>query len=349
MKRKWKIALAASGAALAVLLGTVGVLDAVRQSRAASLDDQQAAVRWSSTSAQLSRFFADGAGITAERIPQIEKSVEEALLAASLAPEEGGRLWYHAYSAETEAYAMTERGSASVAVTVYGGEYFLIHQPTLVSGSYPGSDGSYAGSVFLDEAAAWSLFGAVDVVGMGLTLGGAPYTVCGVGRAPEGTLFDEAYGERGRAYVLWSSAAASGMKTCTVYEAVLPNPVDGFAEGIAETLFPASDDVVAVENSERFSIPALWKHLRQREQMGTRTSPVTYPWWENIARVTEYRCASLLSLEIVLLSCAALVILTWIGIVWMPAGRALARGAKAAKEWTEETYNRLTRPKKYRE
>ena len=104
-------------------------------------------------------------------------------------------------------------------------------------------------------------------------------------------------------------------------------------------------EYTVVENSRRFTVSALWEYITHMDTLGVRTSPVTYPWWENVARVAQYRCASLMIAEIVLYALALLLCLTWCGIVWKPAGDAIGRGFRAGKEWVEETYNRLTRPK----
>ena len=85
-----------------------------------------------------------------------------------------------------------------------------------------------------------------------------------------------------------------------------------------------------------------------KKKTESRSSAVTYPWWENIARVTEFRCATLLCVGTVLLACAALTVLVWIGIAWNPAERALKRGAVRLKDAAEEKYNDLTRVKKHK-
>jgi hypothetical protein len=197
--------------------------------------------------------------------------------------------------------------------------------------------------------AAWKLFGALHVVGMPVTVGGAEYIVCGVGKIPDGTLYDEAYGDTPRAYILLNSPGAARVTEITAYEIVLPEPIDGFAEDILSSHFSTGKNTISVENSARFSIPALWEYLQQRSQLGVRTSPVTFPWWENIARVTEYRCASLLLLEILLLSLAAVLVLVWVILLWNPTGRAIKHVLLLLRDAVEEKYNALTRPKKYRD
>lgn len=342
---KLRIALTVSGILLAALLIAAGVLEIVRRETASSLPDQLAAQRWGGESAQLSCFFAEGEGYDVSRILAVEKSVDDALIEASLAAEDGARLWYHVYSTETSLYGAAARGSTGLCVTVFGGEYFYLHQMQLISGSYLAPGGANAGYIFLDENAAWQLFGALNISGMSMTLGGEDYIVCGVGRIPTGTLYDDAYGDTPRAWVLYESKAGKNVREITAYEAVLPDPIDGFAKGILGKIFPADENTVTVENSARFDLLPLFSHLKDRRTLGVRTSAVTYPWWENIARVTEFRCATLLCIETVLLACALLLCLIWIGIAWNPAERALKNGAVRLRDAAEEKYNDLTRPK----
>jgi len=326
-----------------------GILELRRRSLA-DLEDQTAAERWGGNScSQLSCFFAEGSGYETDRILSLERAVDTALTEASLKAEDGARLWYHAYSAQSELYASTSHGSAKIAFTAFGGNYFYIHPPKLIAGSPLSPGGENAGYIFLDQNAAWQLFGATDVTGMSVTIGDSEYTVCGVCAVPDGTVYDEAYGEEPRAWILLQSPAAQNIRQISSYEIVLPNPIDGFAADLLAKIIPEDDSVVTVENSERFSASALFEHLKTRSTLGTRLSPVTFPWWENIARVTEYRCASLLLLETVLLSIAALTVLLWIVLLWNPTGRAIKKGLLAAFSAIEEKYNALTRPKKYRD
>lgn len=346
LHRKWRIALAVSAAALVLLTGTAGILGGIRRGIAASMPDQLAARRWDGTgSSQISAFFAEGSGDIPGRIYSLTAAVDRAMQDASLTAPEGGRLWYCAYSTERDMYGRTERDSATLRVSVIGGEYFMIHQLDLLCGSYLQPGGENAGYVFLDERAAWKLFGAINVVGMPLTLGDGEYIVCGVGAVPEGTVYDEAYGEKPRAYILFDSPSAASVREITVYEAVLPNPVDGFALDVFETNFTAGGEYTVVENSRRFTLSALWEYVTHMDTLGVRTSSVTYPWWENVAQVARYRCASLMIAEIVLYTLALLLCLIWCGIAWKPAGDAIGRGFRYGREWVGETYNRLTRSK----
>lgn len=319
----------------AVFLLAAGILHICRLSLASSLPDQLAAQRWAGReAAQLSAFYAQSDAPSVSTVTSVAQQIDTALTAASLTAEnENARLWYAAYSTEREYYARTDRGGTTLCLTLFGGDYFLIHQPTLVSGSYLQSGGKNAGAIFLDENAAWKLFGATDVVGLTLTMGEYEFTVCGVGEVPHGTAYDDAYGEMPRAYVLYDAPLFADTAEFTVYEAVLPNPIDGFAMDVFSAALPEG---VFLENSARFGTLPLWQSLAVRERLGTRTDDVSVPWFENQARVSEYRCASLLLASVLCLIVPTLLALIWIGIAWNPTGRALKNGWHRLREALED-------------
>ena len=337
-----------SAAALVLLLAAAGLLTAARVRLGRSLTDQRAAERWGgASSAQLSCFFAAGRGPSFDSLYGVARRIDEALSAASLRAEDGARLWYAAASAETTLYASTTRGSATLQATVFFGDYFYIHQPELVSGGYLAAGGANAGYIFLDENAAWRLFGALDVAGMTVTIADTEYVVCGIGRVPHGTVYDEAYGDAPRAWLLSDSAAGARAETADVYEAVLPDPIDGFAADVLAGQF--SSDAVLVENSARFTLSALWEGISARKTLGVRTSPVTYPWWENRARVAEYRATSYLIASAWLAGAALLLVLVWLVVLYKPFCALLSRAVRAARDGVEEGWRRLTVPKTKKE
>lgn len=306
-----RIALASAVLLLAALLIAMAALGARRREIAEALPDQNAAARWGGDAVQMSVFFPADRPYPVSSVPYLARQLDDTMTAASLDAPAGGRLWYHAYSTETETSLSTDRTSLSVLATVYGGDFFRIHPPTLLSGSIPAEGAAGDGSVFLDERAAFALFGAVDVAGSTVFLGGQPYTVCGV-TVPQENEFYDGWGEIPRIFVLYTSAFGRGITDARVWEAVLPEPVGGFGRSAAETVFAGYEGFVLVENSARFSLGALRTLSEERETLGVRTSAITYPFWENIARVAEYRASVLLTAQTVLAVPAALLLLAGI-------------------------------------
>ncbi len=334
---------AVCAAVFLLLLAAAGILTAARVRLVRSLIDQQAAGRWGGEeAAQLSCFFPDGEHPSFDSFYETARTVDEALTKASLsASSPNARLWYFAASAETPLYASTARASCELQTTVFRGDFFYIHQPALLSGGYLNPDGANAGYIFLDENAAWKLFGATDVAGMSVTLGDAEYIVCGVGRALHDSVRDALYGETPRAWILSDSPAGMMTDGAAVFEAVLPNPLDGFAADLFGKLF-FSADAVTVENSSRFTLLSLLRSLARRETLGVRTSSVTFPWWENLARVAEYRAGTYLLLSLLLLAAAALLLLVWIVILFRPFCALLSRVLRGARDrWDAHRDRRL--------
>ncbi len=324
---------AVCAAVFLLLAGAAGILTAARVRLVRSLTDQQAAQRWGGEgSAQLSCFFPEGEYPSFDSFYETARTVDVALTEASLsAASPNARLWYFAASTETSLYASTSRASCTLQTTVFRGDFFYVHQPALVSGGYLSSDGVNAGYVFLDDNAAWRLFGATDVAGMPVTVDGAEYIVCGVGRALHDSVRDALYGETPRAWILSDSAAGMTAGGAAVFEIVLPDPIDGFAADLVGKL-PFPDGTVTVENSSRFTFSSLFGGLAERETLGVRASPVTFPWWENLARVAEYRAGTYLLLSLLLLAAAALLLLVWIVILYRPFLALLARVLRGARD-----------------
>jgi hypothetical protein len=74
----------------------------------------------------------------------------------------------------------------------------------------------------------------------------------------------------------------------TCYEAVLPDPVGGFALKTIESAIPYNDgDFEIIENSRRFSPKSNFANIGAYARRTQRTNSVFYPWWENSARYLE--------------------------------------------------------------
>ncbi len=335
-KKRFFLPLVISAGAVALLLLGSLIPALWSASIARSFTDHQAAKRWNPEGyAQVSAFVRNGREISFDEAYSYNQTIDRKLRDASFSPSENGRLWYSAYSGESSLYAVTTRDTAQVTVTVYGGDFFLIHTPELISGSYPGTDGTSAGFILLDDNTAWKLFGALSIEGLSLTINGHDYIVCGVVKALKGSMWDEAYGSGYRAWMYCESQDA-GAARVNCYEAVLPNPLENYAAHLLEELIPESK---VVEYSSRFETANLIESLRSRSKAAARTKAYVYPWWENLALAAEYRCASLLNAELVLFVLAGLIVLVWIGIAWMPASRAIARVARAVWEGIPDRIN----------
>ena len=99
----------------------------------------------------------------------------------------------------------------------------------------------------------------------------------------------------------------------TCIEAVLPDPVAGFAlEQLKSAVGAAADSCAYVENTDRFSLLNSLEVFLHPDDRVMRTTRVTYPYWENAARVAENRCGIYAAAMLLLLVFPACVLLFWV-------------------------------------
>ncbi len=281
-----------------------------------ALISQQGAERWGDKEhsyAQVSAFFLQEAGISENAISgyrsQIQKSLEEASITGQGdAPKgtEKGRLWVDGYSAEGESLANRGGVSQSVDLIGVGGDFFLFHPQSMLSGYYFASDEAMKDRVVIDETLAWKLFGSPDVEGMNLTLGGKPCIVAGVYRTEEGREEDAAMGERAKVFIpLELLTELTGNSAITCYEILLPNPVSDFAKqlvlkniaGVDLSSNTSNDidlenmDIKVIDNTSRYSIKSLLGVIKNTGIRSMSRQNISYPYWENIARAKEDYCS----------------------------------------------------------
>lgn len=105
------------------------------------------------------------------------------MIDASLEAPEGGSLYQDAWSGTATSVAVSgPAGKSNVKTYGVGGDFFLFHPYTLLSGSYIAESDFAQDRVVLDENLAWQLFGSSDVAGMEVTIGERNYPVAGVVR-----------------------------------------------------------------------------------------------------------------------------------------------------------------------
>ena len=258
----------------------------------ASLDDQRMAFRWSEEGgfAQVSCYFADGKSLDFSEIMYFRSQIEKNLREASYVNENsGGRSYLDAYSSAGNVTIKSNRSSLDTKAIGIGGDFFMFHPLTLVSGAYFSGHDLMKDSVILDEEAAWQLFGSSDIAGMTVTIGGIPHYVKGVIRRESGRLWAAAGLDSGVAYISAESLAAYGHTAgIQQYEMVMPNPVSGFAYRVALEKFGYSEEqMMVIDNSARFGLEALIKIIAATGTRSMHASAIRFPYWENYARGFE--------------------------------------------------------------
>lgn len=178
-------------AALSLLLWSI--LQCFRLSLQNSLPDQNAAARWSKNHdvAQISIFFTEDQKITEDSVKELAWKLTQALTEQAIGKDEkksSGRELVMAYSAEGQITLNREGKTLTVNAVGVGGDFFLFHPLTLLSGQYLNTSLDMKDGIVLDEDTAWQLFGSSNIVGQTVEIGGLPFYIRGVVKKPTGRL-----------------------------------------------------------------------------------------------------------------------------------------------------------------
>lgn len=302
--------------AVCIIISLILVL--ICRSQINDLDHQQMAQRWSADGgfSQVSVFYTYNAGFTADRVPELRYNIDQKLVDASVDGSYAERTWLDCYSVSQTLTLTTQSGKSS-ATTVYGigGDWFQFHPLRLVSGSYFAESDLMHDLIVIDELTAWNLFGSNNCVGMTVEISGLPYIVCGVVQSDDSKANALAAGNDPVAYMSFDMLPEGTTAHC--YEALLPQPIPGFALNIVETVLGSFDsNALFVENTDRFSIENEYDVLKNMPTRSMQTAPVVYPYWENAARLTESRL-SFQYLAILLLMMVPIVsAIVWFVLLW---------------------------------
>lgn len=302
------------------MLIAVGVLGIVLQVGKNSLPDQLMAERWSDKKdvAQISCFYSEDAFMTEQSIEEMRYLLSKKLQELAIEPNvEGARLYIDAYSTQGTISIQSDKKSIQANAIGIGGDYFMFHPVELISGMYFTGNDLMQDAVLLDEEAAWQLFGANDIAGKTVTIGGLPYRVAGVYAREQGELETLAGSKDTTVYVSYGALSALNASTITCYEVVMPNPVEGFAmDRMLEINLSSEETVKMVENSRRFSYIALYTVWKERAARTMKTDDIELPFWENLARYKEGQLMEVALWQAVL---AGILLIYWgiQGMIWM--------------------------------
>ena len=315
------------------------------------LYSQQEAKRWESEEgsyAQVSGFFSPDRNMQESEIEGIRNSIMETLSNDSFEVSgENVRLWIDAYSGECQKEVRKDNRTVSVTAVGVGNDFFQFHPLKLRSGGYISGNDLNHDRIVVDEGFAWSVFGSNDIIGMYVWIDEKPFVIAGVVAVEEDTLWQAAYGENNRIYVLYdklkqleSSGQAEGMEEdglrITCYEAVLPNPISNYACSALQTALGLSNEIEedaslakdkdrslmnfgdceVIENTKRYENLELLSNMKNMKFESMRTNHIAYPYWENIAKVIEGQQQRWLIFRILLLIFPFICLILWIYDLW---------------------------------
>ena len=360
IKDKKKVALWAVCLSLMLVFAILG---AVSGHIISGLPDQLGADRWSDEMrmAQVSLFLTQDQKTTEDDIKRFEYVIERKLLDAGVSDAADGKddalsgtkiidtigidemygspkltneeddgignLYTVAYCAQgTATLSFENRILENAAAIGVGGDFFIFHPLTLVSGTYFGGDDDMKDKVVIDEDTAWQLFGSTDIIGQSVLISGVQHYITGVVKKETGKLYEAAGLSKSYVYMSYDSlsrygkilsgvienkkisedGATANIGGINCVEVLCPNPVNGLALKISkESLVSDENVVVAIDNTDRFSTFSLFAVLKSFFTRSMWGKAIFYPYWENVARGYE----DILALILLVRTIALLIVL----------------------------------------
>lgn len=300
------------------------------------LPPQNAAESWESESGerydQVSAFFSGGYGIDLNEVRRMRVDIDKKMNENSLTAEkEGARLYFDAFSCTEQKMTVTTMSDSyapkvDANTIVTGGDFFLFHPLTLLSGSYYSDDDLMQDRVVLDETLAWQLFGSSDVEGMAVSINGQIFTVAGVVKAEQDKVSQYLVGKKPYMFISYAGIQLVQEQTPEIscYEAVLPSPVKGLAESIIKDVVNVSEDNrTIIVNTGRFSVLKMLKAAFDGGKSAVVDKPIVYPYWENAARITEQKAAHLMTAIIAVL-CVPIITVLYFAVLFFIKRKAIA-------------------------
>ncbi len=287
---------------------------------------------------QLSLYPKEEKHLTPDGMMAVKNALEASLTADGISPRGSyllvgsGEIAVTLARESAMADGMTSINTTDATATVYFGSWFGLHPTVPQSGGFVDAGETGQGYCVIDEYTAARLFGSVDVCGLDITVNGFMYTVTAVVPADRGT-YSGYYGYTPRVWLLYNSPAMlSARLTFTSLEAVLPSTTTGRARSIfleaAKSYY--DDEGEVVENTGRYTPARLYQKVKGLTKMAVAEGD-TYPYYENISRIRETKCAMILVFEAVCWMGAA-VLLGVLLYIWLHPLIKRHRERRAAKK-----------------
>ena len=313
-----------------ICLALFFVLHGITIKLSESLDEQNMSARWAADGgyAQISCFFSSNAEISAEKIEELEHTLDSALLEASIENEDdngndaGRRLFVYAYSADGVVEIESEHGKLKAKALGVGGDFFLFHRLKLKNGSFFSGNDVMQDFCIIDEDAAWQLFGSSDVVGQMVTVGGTPHIISGVIDRAEDKLSKAAGLSETLVYVSCESLSNYGTNNgINHYEICMPNPVSNYAYNLVKDKLKIDDKYIEIiENSGRFSLIKRIEIIKSFFVRSMNGKGIIYPYWENVARGYEDIIAFLTVMAFLFIAYAVIIYVWLVIYLWRNKG-----------------------------
>ncbi len=256
------------------------------------LPSQMAAERWRGQNntdfLQYSVFFPADKRLEKMEIEEQREAIQRLLLETVMIDDRNKRQWIDAYSSESKVMATSEHGSVSLQAFGIGGDYFFFHPLLLVDGVFIGDGDISKHRVVLDDTAAWGLFGSSNVMGMEVKINDQLFVVAGVVHNDSNVFTNRTKSDSGSIYLHYSIFNALCDVGINSYEVILPELVSGYSNSVLARVFsPESGEIV--QNSNRFHLSTISKRAFTTSAMIIQQRGIAWPYFENAARLIEYR------------------------------------------------------------
>ena len=290
---------------MAAALILIGIFELIVAGYKSRLEYLEAGEHWSASGdnyAVISLYTEEGSAFSSDQVQSWALSMEAALLESSVTPKEGARSWAYCYTTSDVVSVTGPKGSASAETIAAGGDFFVVHPMKIVYGSYFLNDNSNPMGIVIDRNLAWKIFGAENIIGMTVEIGGEEFTVSGVCEPESDSgIYAYTYGSRPRMYMSYAgyTIATGNSSNLTTFEAVLPNSVKGFAKNIFNQVIKVNEETSEInEVTDRFSLINRYNNMKILKYSWIRGNKIEYPYWENEAKVYDYYCAILMIFEV---------------------------------------------------
>ncbi|MBR0040638.1 MAG: ABC transporter permease [Oscillospiraceae bacterium] len=292
-----------------LLLAAIGCGAALRVISGRLLS-QREAERWQGEStqaySQVSCFLPRNSSVDLGGIYSFRYAVLDGLTAAGYEWSEGLYPFIDAWSCEGKLKITGEKTTTDAPVLAVGGQFFEFHPLRLLDGTYLSENDFSTDRVLLDEALAWELFGGTALTGMTVQIGGVEFVIGGVVERESDSASRRASSDGKGLFMSYDAyCALSGENGIGCYEVVLPETVKGYAAQLVGDKFPLGEGEMVV-NTGRFDLERLLALARDLPRRASHGGTVSYPYWENAARIAENECATLAIAALALLLPAAI-------------------------------------------
>ena len=234
-------------------------------------------------------------GINALRVAIDTKLIENSHCAT-------GRVWYDGFISFGEASVSGNEIKPFDAVRMTaGGDFFTLYDFEFLSGTPFYSDDNFSDRVVIDERCSFKLYGSVNAVGMPLFINSREYYVAGVFRTEDTPAWEMQFGDS--PVVIMPDDISDG-NLYSVYEIVLPDPVDDYALTVVSEA--VGEGAVVVDATNRYTFKKLFESISDFSTRSYVTHHVAFPWFENTSRGRVDTLSIMLTLCIACVSALAL-------------------------------------------